>query len=87
MSKFHRKSEKNVDQMNNENSKIERDLDGLMASVGVEPSQVRRHSTKARPQSADEDIKDGRVVPSSKALFDDVIARGRARLAGSLAIR
>ena len=29
-----------------------------MASVGAEPTQVRRHSTKARPQSADEDIKD-----------------------------
>lgn len=33
---------------------------------------------------ADEDIQAGRVVPSNKALFDDVIARGRARLkAGS----
>lgn len=29
-----------------------------MASVGAEPTQARRHSTKARPQSADEDIKD-----------------------------
>ena len=29
---------------------------------------------------ADEDISAGRVVPSSKALFDDVITRGRARL-------
>lgn len=44
--------------MNHKNPKIEQDLDGLMASVGVEPTQVRRHSTKARPQSADEDIKD-----------------------------
>lgn len=32
---------------------------------------------------ADEDIKADRVVPSSKALFDDVIARGRARSAGA----
>ena len=29
---------------------------------------------------ADEDIKAGRVVPANKALFDDVIARGKARL-------
>ena len=29
---------------------------------------------------ADEDIKAGRVVPASKALFEDVIARGKARL-------
>lgn len=58
MSKFNRKSEKTVDQMNDKNPKIEKDLEGLMASVGVEPSQVKRHFTKARPQSADEDIKD-----------------------------
>ncbi|WP_296402561.1 RluA family pseudouridine synthase [Psychrobacter sp.] len=58
MSKSNQNYEKNVDQMNSKNPKIEQDLDGLMASVGLEPSQVRRHSTKARPQSADEDIKD-----------------------------
>lgn len=29
---------------------------------------------------ADEDIQAGRIVPSTKALFDDVITRGRARL-------
>jgi hypothetical protein len=29
---------------------------------------------------ADEDIKAGRAVPANKALFDDVIARGKARL-------
>ncbi|AWT48508.1 RluA family pseudouridine synthase [Psychrobacter sp. YP14] len=58
MSKSNRKPEKNVDKMNSQNSKIEQDLEGLMASVGAEPTQVRRHSTKARPQSADEDIKD-----------------------------
>ncbi|WP_019671686.1 RluA family pseudouridine synthase [Psychrobacter lutiphocae] len=44
--------------MNNENPKIEQDLQGLMSSVGVSPSEVRRHSTKARPQSADKDIAD-----------------------------
>lgn len=58
MSKSNRKSEKYTENMSNKNPKIEKDLDGLMASVGVEPTQIRRHSTKARPQSADEDIKD-----------------------------
>ena len=34
----------------------------------------------AKLAEADEEINAGRIVPSSKALFDDVIARGKARL-------
>lgn len=34
----------------------------------------------AKLAEADEDIKAGRIVPASDALFDDIIARGRARL-------
>ena len=58
MSKSNRNYEKTAEKMNHKNPKIEQDLEGLMASVGVEASQVKRHSTKSRPQSADEDIKD-----------------------------
>lgn len=58
MSKPNQKPEINVDKMNNRNTDIEQDLQGLMASVGAEPTSVRRNSTKARPQSADEDIED-----------------------------
>lgn len=58
MSKSNRKPENNVDKMNNENENIERDLEGLMASVGAAPNTVRRNSTKGRPQSADDEIED-----------------------------
>lgn len=58
MSKPNHKLEKNVDKMNEKNTDIERDLDGLMASVGAEPIKTRRNSTRARPQSADDEIED-----------------------------
>ena len=39
-----------------------------------------REWLRAQLAVADEDIKAGRVVPASKALFKDVIERGKARL-------
>lgn len=59
-------------------------LDETPQDDGLDENDIfhsnNREWLKGQLAEADEDIKAGRVVPASKALFEDVIARGRARL-------
>jgi len=59
-------------------------LDASSKDDGLDENDIlhskNREWLQGKLAEADEDIKAGRVVPANKALFDDVIARGKARL-------
>ena len=59
-------------------------IDETSQTNGLDENDIfhpnNREWLQGQLDEADEDIKAGRVVPASKALFENVIARGRARL-------
>ena len=67
-----------------ENNKQISLLDESPLDDGLDENDIfhsnNREWLKGQLAEADEDIKARRVVPASKALFEDIIARGKARL-------